>query len=416
MKQALSYPQSYYNLMTNLLITLEFPPQTGGVANYYYHIVQELSRNCKIITLTTPNQPFITEDNLTTSIVLRRPLLFTKFWPKWLLTLYQTFKIIKSYKIKLIIIGHILPLGYVSLIFKTIFNIPYIVCVHGLDILAPQKSKWQTFWLKKILKQAHCITSNSNFVKLEVIKLNIPADKIIVLYPGSNILKNHNQRPDNANANANANANLQTTQNISPEIKYRTKHNLTENDIILLSVGRLVDRKGFDIVIKSLPTVWKERQNVKYILFGDGPEKSKLQNLAQQIMSQSGKPHHIIFPDSLSDLDKEYYYKLSDIFIMTPKELKYDCEGFGIVYLEASQSELPLIGSNSGGVPEVVLNNINGLLIKPDDINETAAAIIKLAQNQTLRKTLGQKGKQNALEKFQWTQEVSKLLNVIQNT
>ncbi len=380
--------------MRILFLTLDFPPNFGGVANYYYHLCKSLGKKNEVIVLA-PSIIQITNNDIELGgvTVLRKKMLSEKIFPKWLAALFYVWSIVRKKNIDLIIVGHILPLGYIALLYKFLFRIPYLVCAHGLDILAPQKNEWKFFWLKYILFFSKHIITNSNFVKQEVIKIGSFSDKTTTIYPC--IDKEFIDKTV-----------LDTLRECDA---LRQKYNLV-NKKIILSIGRLVERKGFDVVINALPDVWEKFPDTAYIIIGSGPYKSFLQELAQKVMNNNSKyKDKIIFLDHVPIDDLCLYYNLCDVFIMVPKDMVDDPEGFGFVFLEANGFKKPVIGSRSGGVPEAIEHESTGLLVNTNNTQETASALLRLLSDKDLREKLGQQGRDRVISKFQWPLEIKKL-------
>jgi len=384
--------------MRILFLTLDFPPIVGGVANYYYNFCKHLGVKNDIIILaplaTNRADSIYGDSELGSRVtVLRQQMLYSKIFPKWLKAIFCTFSILRNKHIDLVIVGQVLPLGYISLLSKFIFGVPYFVCTHGLDILTPQQNQFKFFWLKKILSLAKHVISNSDFVKKELIKIGVHTDKTTVIHPCLDVALVQ-----------------RATIDAGHEVDILTQKYQLAGKKIILSVGRLVERKGFDVVINAMQHVWKTCPDVVYIIAGSGSHKLILQQLAQGVMSKhSDGRGRIIFTDYVSFQELYLYYAMCDIFIMVPKDIIYDREGFGLVYLEANYFEKPVIGSRSGGVPEAIEHEVSGLLVEPDNVQDTISALLRLLNDKDLRQKLGQQGKARALAQFQWSVEMRKL-------
>jgi phosphatidylinositol alpha-1,6-mannosyltransferase len=182
-----------------------------------------------------------------------------------------------------------------------------------------------------------------------------------------------------------------------------------QNKLVLLSLGRLTKRKGVDMVIKAMNEISAGAENLVYVIAGAGPEADDLKKIAAALPEEI--KNNIIFLGQISDDDKWAWLELCDIFIMPSRDIAGDYEGFGIVYLEANLAGKPVIAGDSGGVRDAVINNINGLLVNPENTQEIAAAVIKLAADTELRKALGEQGKRRAVENFNAKKQVQKLVN-----
>ncbi len=289
---------------------------------------------------------------------------------------------IKNHRIELLQIGQILPLGTLALVYK---KVPYIIYAHGLDILLPQHYLRKKTLLKNIIKNAKGIVANSNFTKDELLKLGAESEKIVVAYPCPNI----KPKP------------LDQT-----EIDKVIKREGLENKKIILTVGRLVKRKGHDMVIKALPRIIKQVPEAIYLIVGDGPMKSELQKLVYQ----NNLGERVKFLGKVSDQELNIYYQICDVFIMPSRQLDNgDVEGFGTVFLEANLFGKPVIGGRSGGIPEAIINGQTGLLVNPLDIEDIAAATTKLLLDEAYAAKLGTQGLERVENEFDWFSQTQKI-------
>lgn len=363
-----------------LLITIDFPPQKGGVATYLSNVCHNLDRE-KIVVLANEHKDSEHFDHRQPYKIIRAKLFYPWFWPAWLRTLRQTKKVIRREKIEQILISHILPMGYICLMLK----LPFIVSLHGYDVLAAQKTPWKKYWLLKILNRAKAIIVNSKFTENEVLKLGITADKITIVYPCPNI-KPEDLIPAERQA-------------LKTELELHGKK-------VLLSVGRMVPRKGFDKVIEALPEVIEKIPNLVYLLVGNG--KKYLDEL-EVLAIQNQVLDHVTICEDIPDTNLPSFYDMADVFIMPARQIGSDVEGFGIVYLEANSFGKPVIAGKSGGAGEAVIYGETGILVDPDNVSQIAKAIINLMTDQEYALKLGANGKARVADKFQWSKQVEKL-------
>lgn len=368
----------------SLLFTIDFPPHVGGVANYYREVCNHLPSD-KIAVLALKNGGELDFDYN----VYREKLLTDKpIWPKWLPAFWYLYKIIRKEKIKNVLIGHVLPLGTVAHFLSKIFKFDCYVFTHGLDILIAQKSKRKDILLKRILRCAKGVITNSEFTKKELLKLGVLEDKITVVYPCP-----HFKPP--------------AQEEIKNELT--EKYNLNDKKIIL-SVGRAVERKGFDMVIKSMEEVVKKDSSAVYLLAsGNGNYEEKLKDLAVNSVAKN----NIIFIEKSSPEEIKALFDICDIFIMPSRQIGEDVEGFGIVYLEANLFGKPVIAGRSGGAVEAVIHNETGLVVNPKSTEEISEAILRLLQNRDLAQKLGAQGKKRAENNFSWDKQVEKLKSIL---
>jgi len=391
------------DIKKTLLVTLDFPPRLGGVATFYYNVCKNLPPN-KIVVLAPEQAGSEIFDQKQNFTIIRKKLLnqFPETFPKgiggifkiaatirWLSLIKHLAQTIKNHQIELIQVGQILPLGTLALIYKKRKNIPYVIYVHGLDITLPQKFMRKKTLLKKIIANAQNIIANSYWTKDELIKLGAEREKVIVVHPGPNLKAEQ--------------AREWKTKEIAERCELTGKK-------ILLTVGRLVERKGHDLVIKALPKIIQAVPNVIYLIVGAGPQQKKLAGL----VNQNNLGNYVQFIGSVAQADLASFYQICDAFIMPARQLPNgDVEGFGIVYLEANLFGKPVIGGRSGGVGEAVIDGQTGILVNPESVEEIAQAAIKLLTDQAYAERLGLQGLQRVEEEFDWQSQTEKIKAIL---
>ena len=360
--------------MNTLLFTLEYPPFHGGVANYYQNLVKHWPNSSQIFVLNNNQNKLINSK-----------LPFLKWFPSFL----KLWKNIHTNKINHILVGHILPLGTVTYLISKILRAKYSVILHGMDFSFATKNKRKKYITKLILNNSHnIICVNSYTAKLVKDFINARYEnKVIVVNPG-------------------VSQQLRIT-NYELRMNLLNKYNL-KNKVVLLTVCRFVKRKGIDMVLRSLSEVLKKVPNLIYIICGYGEE---INNYKKQIINLNLE-NNVIIINNVSNEEKNAWYDLADIFIMTARNIDGDFEGFGIVYLEANMYRLPIIAGDSGGVRDAVLNGINGLLIDPNNTSKIKNAIIKLARDEDLRKKFGEQGYEYIIKNNKWKKQISTIYDL----
>lgn len=151
---------------------------------------------------------------------------------------------------------------------------------------------------------------------------------------------------------------------------FKYSNNSRENRAFtFISAGSLIYGKGMDILIKAFSTI--KRKDVKLIIMGDGPKRNELSKLAEKL----GCMNQIIFHGSYVRKDLSKFFKESDCFVLASR-----LETFGVVYIEALASGLPIIATKCGG-PEIFTNETNGLLVPVEDIDSLAKAMEHMILN-----------------------------------
>jgi phosphatidylinositol alpha-1,6-mannosyltransferase len=371
-----------------LLTTLEYTPFKGGVANYYANMISNWPGEIEV--LTTPGEDERQEDKVT-----RKKLLNKKFLPTWLPSIFHVWRTISKKNIDHVMVGHILPLGTAVLVCSKFLNIKYSVFLHGMDICFALKQTRKRQLAIKILTHADSIICANSYVK-DTVKNIVPEKenkRIKTVNPG--IAKNIYSPPEKKEMN-----------------NLKNKYDL-QNDSILFSIGRIVERKGFDKAIEAMPAILKEKNDVIYVIAGAGPDEPLLQNKIKELDPDIQKK--ILILGKISDDEKWCWLHLCDVFLMPSRDINGDLEGFGIVYLEANLAGKPAVGGDTGGVRDAISHGVNGYLADPNDPKSIAEKVTTLLNNKKLQEEVGRKGRQRAINEFNWKKQAEKIYKHLKN-
>jgi len=176
---------------------------------------------------------------------------------------------------------------------------------------------------------------------------------------------------------------------------------------VILSLSRLVKRKGHELVIKSLAHTGG-LNNTIYVIAGKGSYESTL----RQMVAQAGLQNQVHFAGFVSEKQKVLYYQACDIYVMPSRseEKRGDVEGFGLTYLEANACGKPVIGGRQGGCMEAIDEGVSGLLVDPDKEAEMAQALKRLLLDAGFYEQLSRKGLERVRQSFSWEASCQKLL------
>jgi phosphatidyl-myo-inositol dimannoside synthase len=171
---------------------------------------------------------------------------------------------------------------------------------------------------------------------------------------------------------------------------------------VVVCVSRLVPRKGQDTLLKAWPAVQAERRDATLLLVGDGPYRHDLEQLARRL----GVSDAVRFTGSVPQAELPAYYDAGDVFAMPCRTRRagLDVEGLGIVYLEASATGLPVVGGDSGGAPDAVLDGETGYVVPGGDPAMAAQRIAELLTDPDKAKAMGEKGM--AWVDLEWRREL----------
>lgn len=179
---------------------------------------------------------------------------------------------------------------------------------------------------------------------------------------------------------------------------------------LLLTVARLVERKGIDTVLRALPEIAQQHPNVRYAIAGAGEDRARLEALIAELgVGDRIEWHGYVGHDALAPL-----YASADVFVLPSRSIpeRADIEGFGLVLLEAQATGTPVIAARSGGMPDAVHEGVSGILIPPSDPAALARAASELLSDDTLRAQMGDAAKIFAAGKT-WRATAQSMLNAL---
>lgn len=274
--------------------------------------------------------------------------------------------------------GQALPFGLIALCFKKALGVPYLVWAYGNDILKPQRYPFLKGLLHVILGNADALVAVSQGTKRKIVQLGLDPEKVTVIHPSVDTRRFHSQNDSSA---------------------VMARHHLPGKRVIL-TVTRLVERKGVDMVIRAMPRITESIPNAVYLIVGAGSHQEKLEELTKKL--EVGEK--VVFVGQVSDEELPCYYSACDVFALISRTLvdQGEMEGFGIVYLEAGACGKPVIAGRGGGASEAVQDGVTGLLVDPSDVGEIANAVVRVLKNEKLAKRLGDNGRKKAMQQPNW--------------
>lgn len=365
-----------------LLITCFFPPKIGGIEGYFHNLCAGLDPES--IVVLAPHDPDAEAFDAAQPYVIYRTDFFDgKFPPRWRSLKGKIGRIIKERGIEQLAFGHF----HLFNLLGQKFGLPVVNFGHGTDIVsvgAKFGSKWA---FKRVYEASRAFIANSQFLGRKIADLAGDDAKIQVVYPGIDIEALNSPIPD---------------MDAKKELL-----GLGENDLVMLSMGRLVEIKNFDGIIRLMPALLQVVPNLKYVIVGSGPQYQALVDLAQQL----DVSHNVKFAGGIPDewAAKGTYYQMAHILVGVSKVP----EGLGITYLEAQACRTPAIAAKSGGATEAVLDGQTGMLVDADNDKQIVDAVVSLATDSTLWTRLADAGQKRMKEEFDLKKQIEKLKEIL---
>ena len=179
----------------------------------------------------------------------------------------------------------------------------------------------------------------------------------------------------------------------------RARHGLTGRRVVV-SVSRLVERKGHDMLIRALPEIRRRVPDTALLIVGGGPYRQQLERLARDV----GVSEHVVLTGSVPWVELPAHYDAGDVFAMPCRTRRggLEVEGLGIVFLEASATGLPVVAGRSGGSPDAVLEGETGHVVDGTSVREVAAAVAGLLADPERARRMGQAGRAWVEREWRW--------------
>lgn len=368
-----------------LLVTNDFGPRAGGIETFIIGLLEGLKK-CEVIVYTSKQEHtgaydrrWLRDFGVRVIRDRTRVLLPT---PRVILKLR---KLIKSNGIEVIWFGAAAPLGIAAKWLRISRVKRLIALTHGHEVWW---SKLPPFsWLLKFAGKNIDYFGYLGAYTAKQISRVVPERKLIRIAPGIDT-KHFRRRKTNLK--------LALKLGTSPTI---------------ISVGRLVHRKGQDRLIQALPQIKREIPDVKLLLVGEGPYKQELERITEQLRLSE----NVRFIGRVSYAKLPEYLCVGDLFAMPARSRLFglEVEGLGIVYLEAAACGLPVIVGNSGGASDAVKDKKTGFVVDGNDIEEIALRITYLLKNRNIRKMMGSAGVKFTNQEWRlqvWSDQFNKLI------
>ena len=334
-----------------LIITRNFPPLVGGMERLLRHTYEELriDFNCQVIGPTGASE-FVAEGHV--SECFTKPVslfLFVAFCKG----LWHA----STGKIRLAVAGSGVT-APVAVLLGFLFRFPVAVFVHGLDLVVDD-AIYQNFFIPSILRADIIIANSENTARLAR-EAGVANEKIHIIHPGVDY-------PSQINRN----------------IHLRKQYNIKDEDKILLSVGRLIPRKGVaQFIRETLPLINQQLPQVLFVIIGDFPDKALKKNIdskkeLQLVIEENNLDNKVLMLGSVEDQVLQDFLVESDLLLFPVLDIPGDVEGFGMVAVEAAAHGLPTFAFDVGGVADAVCHQVSGKLFQPGDYKGLAEQIIE---------------------------------------
>ncbi len=358
-----------------LIITRSFPPEVGGMQNLMGGLAKSLSKHdlTKVFAdFTDKHENF--DNNVSFSVErIAGAKFFRKFRKSYLINEYLK----KNKNVKCIIADHWKSLELIK------SNKKKICLIHSKEINHPLGSRMNSR-VNKVLNKVDYVISNSNYTKNLAIKLGVNDEKIVVINPGVEPIKE-----------------IPKIYLDEAEKLFNGKTNR------LITVSRFDKRKNHEKVIMAIRNLKELYPNIVYLCVGYGDEEDNIKKLVNELNLNN----QVIFMKNIDDNLKNALIAKSNIFIMPSIIHNKSVEGFGIAFVEAAQHGIPSIGGKDGGASDAIIHKKTGLLCDGNSLEEVYESIDQLLKNHAY-KEYGKLAKENS-QKFHWNKIIEEYKRIL---
>ena len=358
-----------------LITTRSFPPELGGMQSLMWGLAKEMSKNFMIKVFADyqeNHKEFDKDINFSIERVggikflrkIRKAQLINEF--------------LKENKVQGIIADHWKSLELINTTKKK------YCLIHGKEINHP-KGSFQNKKIVKVLNNVEKVIANSEYTKNLAISVGVDSNKILVINPGVNPVKELNQK---------------SLDKVESLLKVKSPR--------LITVSRFDKRKNHEKIVMALRNLKQIYPDIVYICVGYGDEEENIKDLVKELDLSS----QVMFFKDISDDLKDALVAKSNIFVMPSVIHKTSVEGFGIAYVEAAQYSVPSLGGKDGGASDAIKHNKTGIICDGNNLEDIYSSLNSMIENKNYLE-FGKTAK-DYVSKFQWSKvinEYKKILN-----
>jgi phosphatidylinositol alpha-1,6-mannosyltransferase len=370
--------------VTHLLVTNDFPPKVGGIQSYLWELWRRLPP--EDVAVLTIDHPGAREFDAVAGCRIERlavPMLLPTAKVR-----SAIHRLAAEIGASLVVLDPALPLGLVG----PSLDLPYAVVLHGAEVTVPGRLPGTRSLLARVVSRAALVVAAGGYAAGEARRANggkLP--RTVIVPPGVDLERFHPLDPGERAA-------------------ARRRLGLPEEGLLVVSVSRLVPRKGMDVLIEAAARLAPDRPDLTVAIGGTGRDAARLAGL----VASTGAPVRLL--GRVADVDLPALDGAADVWAMLCRNRWWglEQEGFGIVFLEAAAAGVPQLAGRSGGADEAVVHGETGLVAdRPGDVFVVAAELARLLDDAELRTRLGAAARTRALASFDYGRLAERLRDAL---
>jgi phosphatidylinositol alpha-1,6-mannosyltransferase len=362
-----------------LLVTNDFGPRAGGIETFVIGLLERIKGHEVTVFTSQQGDTSVYDQQWLDKFGVRVIRDQSKILlPSWRVTRVAK-KIVAAKNIDVVVFGAAAPLALLSPSLRKSGVKKIIALTHGHEVWWAKIFPFRLA-IKRIGKSVDHLTYLGEFTRQAISKAltRKSATEMVKIAPG-----------------------IDTAHFIpQPDAMQKREELGLQDKKIIISVGRLVHRKGQDNLIQAMPAVLKKIPNAHLLLVGEGPYKKHLEKLVMK----SSLEQNVTFAGRIMYDRLPSYLSAADLFAMPSRSRFFglEVEGLGIVYLEASACGIPVVAGNSGGAPDAVLEGVTGLCVDGTSIEQITAAIVEICSDAERASHMGAAGRNWIVNQWRW--------------
>jgi phosphatidyl-myo-inositol dimannoside synthase len=368
--------------MNRLLVLTElFLPTKGGTAVWAAEVYKRLGgKEIHIVTADVPGAATVDaiHPNTIHRLKLKRvPWLRPESLAMYARFFFKSMWLALTHRFDAVHAFRALPEGLVAWAAARLTFRPVVIYAHGEELTTwGRGGKYKA--MRFALRHANGVIANSENTRRELIGMGVRLERITMIYPGVDV---EHFRPG------------------LPCDDLKAKIGILPGKKLILSVGRLSRRKGFDRVIECLPRLLDDGIDAHYALIGIGEDWDYLHGVA----SEHGVEARVHMLGHVEPDDLPRWYNACDVFAMPNREINGDNEGFGMVFIEAAACSKPALAGTAGGTGSAVVDGVSGLRVDGENLEVLVQGLRKLLDYPDLGQKMGRAALSRVLSEFDWS-------------
>ena len=366
-----------------LVVTQDFPPETGGIQSYMFELASHFHQRGHQVTVICPGAR-----NTPSPLPPEVEVIRVRIHSSWLFLplMFRLPRMLRERGFTHVVYAQ--WQGFLSelLLPRKAVQHQSLCLVCGRELLTSVLIPFHKILCRFSFRRIDVAVPISGAVEALLRETGRPRGKIARVHPGVDPVRFH---PVDAGF-------------------LRTRYDLEEGPVIL-SMARMVHRKGMDVLVRSFARVLQSVPSAWLVLGGDGPESSTLRALAVEL----NVADRVRFPGRIPEEELAAHYSLASVFALPSRQGPRDVEGFGIVYLEAGACEIPVVGTRTGGVVDAVQDGITGLLVPQEDVEALTTALFRLLENPEEAREMGMAARRRIVSTLTWESTGDKFLEAM---